>query len=421
MLGLILSEATAVLDRRLASEGAAPIAVAFSGGGDSLAALHLTQAWAARHGRRVLALSVDHGLRPQGAEWVAFAGRVAERLGARFQALRWEGPRPDHGWPAAARLARHRLIADAARGAGARVVVFGHTADDRYEAALMRADGLRLGDPSEWSPSPVWPEGRGLFLLRPLLSVRRAAIREALRNAGETWIDDPANDDPASPRVRARRRLADGALAPGGLEGSFGDLAELAASAAHPGEAFLRIDRQRLRDSPAAAARRLIGIAALSHGGGDRPPRRESLERLADLAVGPDLFQATLAGAKVVGLAEEVLVAPDAGAARRRGASPVPLPVGVPTVWSGRYAFTALRDGLSVHALEGCAARLDPAQRQRLKALPAAARPGLPMVFDNGAAPVCPILAEGETVRMETLVHPRFLAACGAISKEPAT
>src|SRR5205085_8990913 len=70
----------------------------------------------------------------------------------------------------------------------------------------MREAGATMPDPHEWAPSPAWPEGRGVFLLRPLLGVRRAAIREWLEGRGERWIDDPANEDPRFARARARRQ-----------------------------------------------------------------------------------------------------------------------------------------------------------------------------------------------------------------------
>src|ERR1019366_3170055 len=158
---------SAILDRRLNANLTQPIAVAFSGGGDSLGALIATKAWAERCGRPVIALHVDHRLQASSAAWREVAGE-----------------------------------------AGATTVVFGHTADDIAESALMRAEGSSLGPPREWRPSPVWPEGRGVFILRPLLAVRRAAIREALRAVGWHWIDDPANEDPRQPRARARRQLA---------------------------------------------------------------------------------------------------------------------------------------------------------------------------------------------------------------------
>lgn len=110
-------------------------------------------------GRRLLALTVDHGISPDGAAWSVFAERVAREAGADWCGLTWPGPRPASGLPAAARAGRHRLIADAARAAGARVVLFAHTADDIAEGEVMRAGGSTLGRLRDWAPSPARPEG----------------------------------------------------------------------------------------------------------------------------------------------------------------------------------------------------------------------------------------------------------------------
>src|SRR6185437_3124426 len=85
----------------------------------------------------------------------------------------------------------------------------GHTADDLLEAAAMRTEGSTVPDPREWALSPAWPEGRGVFVLRPLLETRRAELREWLSVRGETWIDDPANEDARFARSRARSLLSD--------------------------------------------------------------------------------------------------------------------------------------------------------------------------------------------------------------------
>jgi tRNA(Ile)-lysidine synthase len=416
------------LDRRLDPGLNAPIAVAFSGGGDSLAALLMTQAWARRRGRRVIALNIDHRLQPQSADWSRFAAAAAARIGADFLALAWEGAKPSRGLAAAARDARHALIAEAARQAGARVVVFGHTADDILEADLMRAEGSSLGRLREWGPSPAWPAGRDVFLLRPLLGERRAAIRQALRAAGETWIDDPANQDPGSTRARARQRLSDAAdpqpqlvLTPP----TDRALAELARSVTLAPEGFLRIDRAALRQAPVAATRRLLAAGILCAGGGGKPPRGERLDRLTAQAIGAAPFQATLAGSKIIA-AETILLTRDAGEVRRGGLAAVAFPAGVATVWDGRFELTAPRQGLSVRAMGGVMAevrrRLDPARREALQALPAAVRAGLPVVGGEVGCPILagPILAGESPVRIRGLVAARFLAACGAISKEPA-
>lgn len=197
-----LAEVQAALDRRLDRASTAPIAVGFSGGGDSLFLLKTVLASARE--RPVLALTVDHQLQADSARWTVEALAKARALGAEALALSWIGDKPRAGLPAAARRARHALLATAARAAGARVLILGHTASDRAESAAMRAEGSTVSDPREWAPSPVWPEGRDMFVLRPMLSLTRDEIRAALAQAGETWLDDPANVDPRYARARAR-------------------------------------------------------------------------------------------------------------------------------------------------------------------------------------------------------------------------
>jgi tRNA(Ile)-lysidine synthase len=406
------------LDRRLDPAGAAPVAVAFSGGGDSLAALLATKAWADRCGRRLLVLTVDHRLRPESAAWTAFAAETAARLGVAFQALAWKGQKPARGLPAAARAARHGLLAEAARAAGARVIVLGHTADDILEGELMRAWGSTLGALREWSPSPAWPEGRGVFLLRPLLGQRRADLRAGLAARGERWIDDPANVDPAQTRARARLALAgrgDPAIC---LDKAppAGALAE-ATQAAGGG---LALDRALLRDAPASAVRRWLAAAALSAGGGSRPPRGARLDAALHAMMGPDPVRRTLCGARVVAEADRVIIARDAGEAARGGLAARPLHPGEATVWDGRFEITADRPALTVRALGGLAARLNPAEQRALRTVPAPARAALPVVVDAQGLATCPILADGPA-RAHDLVRARMRAACGAISKESAT
>jgi tRNA(Ile)-lysidine synthase len=412
---------TGAFDRRLDPGRTAPITVAYSGGGDSLAALIGAKAWADRHGRRLIALTVDHQLQPQSAGWTAFAGETARRLGAEFQALSWSGPKPGAGLAAAARSVRHRLIAEAAREAGAGVIVFGHTADDILEADLMRAEGSMLGSLREWAPSPVWPEGRGLFLLRPLLGLRRAAIRQALTARGEAWIDDPANDDARYTRARARMRISPMAAPPDFPlptgEVALGDSARLALTATVAEEGYLRLDRGLLGQAEPAAARRVLSAALLSVGGGERPPRGGPVAGLIQRIAAGEVFQATLAGAKIVA-GTDLLIVRDCGEARRGGLKEISTPAGAVAIWDGRFQITANGRALRVRALAGASASLDSLQHKTLRALPAAVRPGLPAIDDVGRLS-SPILAGASDARLRSLVGARFLAACGAISQEP--
>jgi tRNA(Ile)-lysidine synthase len=406
----------AVLDRRLDPGLTQPIAVAFSGGGDSLGALIATKAWADGCGRRVIALHVDHGLQAASGAWRDFAADAAARLGVGFRPLVWTGEKPVRGIASAARRARHGLIAEAARAAGASTVVFGHTADDIAEAVLMRAEGSSPGSPRQWAPSPVWPEGRGVFLLRPLLAVRRAAIRETLHAGSWSWIDDPANVDLRQPRAKARHELK------GALEVSTPDDSEIAPPfdiVVSYDWGAIRLNRDALRQTPPAGGRRVLAAAMLCVGGGEQPPRADRVGALLARLVGPGDFTATLAGAKLIAGRREALVVRDAGETARGGLARMALKPGSATVWDGRFELHAQGPGLAAGPLKGSLSRLDAAAQRRLKDGPAEARPALPVIIDETGAVTCPILAGGGSALAHCLVGARFSAACGAILREP--
>ncbi|WP_414696165.1 tRNA lysidine(34) synthetase TilS [Phenylobacterium sp.] len=402
-----------ILDRRLLTDVDAPVAVALSGGGDSLALALVAAAWARDAGRRLLILTVDHRLRPQSAAWTVRCAETAERLGAGFQALAWTGAKPASGLAAAAREARHRLLAGAARQAGARVILMGHTASDAAEAAAMRAEGATTPAPREWAPSPAWPEGRGLFLLRPMLALQRDEIRAWLRERRESWIDDPANDDPAS--ARARARAAGAPPVPGPAETPPASLAERCGFDAAGG---IELPRSALRDAPAAEARTFVGVAAVCAGGGDRRPARDALERLQSLLAGPAAVATTLAGARIEADDGRVRIFREPGEAKRGGLSSLHLPPGRPVVWDGRFELVAAAPGLSVSRLEGAARRLPREQQAAVQRLPPKARPALPVVW-GPAGPVCPAVAEVEGILCRPLVSERLQAACGLVEREP--
>lgn len=411
----------AAFDRRLQPRIAAPIAVAFSGGGDSLAALMATQAWAKRHHRRVVVLHVDHQLQASSGAWADRAMRVAAGLGLQGQVLPWLGDKPTTGIPAAARHARHALIAEAARGHGARVVVFGHTADDQDEGDLMRAQGLGLGRLAQWRPSPVWPQGRGLFLLRPLLDERRAALRQILAASGLDWIDDPANDDARSPRIQARRRLTEGEAIARPPPQDFSDdpaLTTLARTARICDGGAIVLRRDALVAAAEPVARRLLAAALTCAAGAQAPPRRSAVVALLSRLRAPGAVQATLDGARL-SADPEIIVSREAGVFRRRAEPRACLGRANSVVWDGRFELsTQASDLFTVTPLAGRAKTLPLFQRSRLKALRPEVRAALPLVVDSAGAATCPILATDEPVTAKSLIADRFFAFCGVISNE---
>jgi tRNA(Ile)-lysidine synthase len=399
-----------VFDHRLSALSKAPLAVGFSGGGDSLFLLKATLDWARGRGRGVLALVVDHQLQENSGRWTADAVETARRLGAEARALAWTGPKPVSGLPAAARRARHALLAEAARAAGAKVLLLGHTASDLAESAAMRAEGSTVPDPREWSPSPAWPEGRGVFLLRPLLALTRAEIRAALAAGGEAWLDDPANDDLRYARARAR---AEGAQAPTAKVSPPPPPPDFSADAA----GAIRLSR--------AVAPANLAVALLCAAGSERPPRGGRLQQLVQRLRSGEAFTATLSGARIEA-GGDVLVCRDAGETARGGLSPLSLAPGQTGVWDGRWEITAGMEPLNVVALKGRASALSPDQRARLVTLPAAVRPSLPLILRQGAAPCSPVL-DGRDFAAEgggcarLLVLDRFKAAVGLYDQECVT
>lgn len=380
------------------------MALALSGGGDSMALLRIAAEWVRASGRRLLAITVDHRLNPDSRDWSRRCEAAARATGADWIERCWEGVKPSTGLPAAARRARHALIAEAAREAGAKVVLFAHTADDIAESDWMRARGSTLGRLREWSPSPAWPEGRGLMLLRPMLGEGREPLRAVLREAGADWIEDPGNA--AFGRGQARSAL--NPLPVGeGLSARAAEAIALSRKGegrtspeAHDPHPFGLAHRSAARPSsplplgegfemvrPARAAE--LAAILLSASGGDTPPRRDRLETIAKRLEAGEDFTATLAGARVEALGETVIVGREAGEMRRRPVADIVLHPDRPTVWDGRYEITAREPGWTAAAALGRLNALSKADRAIVNTVPAWARAALPVLIrDGGGAPV---------------------------------
>ena len=201
------------------------IALAVSGGGDSMAMLTLAHNWAHVWGTRLWVVTIDHGLRPEAAQEAALVRETCAELGHPHATLRWHRDGTGNVM-AEARAARLALI-DRWRG-GLRHVLMAHTRDDVAETFLMRlrrgsgVDGLaamaprrvvaqQVDVPGEITGDapPTAPRDGGYEVLRPCLSMRRAELRHYLSVLKGRWVDDPSNDDDRFERVRMRRLLAD--------------------------------------------------------------------------------------------------------------------------------------------------------------------------------------------------------------------
>lgn len=192
----------------LCSASAPRLAVACSGGADSLALSLLAQSWVARRGGTLHALVIDHGLRRESAEecdqtlrWLAAQGIAAHILHLT--------PRPAEttGSPQAwARAARYDAMHDWCAARGLQQLLIGHHQDDQAETFLMRL--LRQSGPEGLAAMSMRRSFREVELLRPLLGVPKATLEHYLHEQGQPWIQDPSNAHDAYLRTRMRRFLA---------------------------------------------------------------------------------------------------------------------------------------------------------------------------------------------------------------------
>lgn len=185
-----------------------PVLLAFSGGGDSRAALSVLAEHCARVGRPLGAAHLDHAIRPASAEDAAFCAAVCAELGVTFHTRRVDVPAMAEGGlglEEAARNARYAFFAELMAEQGYGAVITAHQADDNLETMLMRlvrGSGLRglCGIP------PVRPLGSGL-LLRPFLRVSRAEMEEYLHRHGLVYLTDETNTDRTYLRNRLRAEV----------------------------------------------------------------------------------------------------------------------------------------------------------------------------------------------------------------------
>lgn len=399
------------------------VGVAVSGGGDSVALLYALAEWKKRP---LEVFCVDHGLNPASADWTAGVARHAAAVGAGFEALDWTGAKPSMGLSARARQARHALLAEAARRKNVHVLCLAHSRDDILEAELMRAEGSNVGAPDVWRPSPVWPEGRGVFLLRPFLDQRRETLRSFLGGRGIGWIDDPANENPASLRARARKVLKAGDLpdapsTPDGEDVSLLTQPMLLRDAETLGSyGMIVFDADVFEALPRHIALARLAQATVCAGGGDRLPRRAGLERL--LSALPSGEAQTLCGARLQRRGDRIEITREAGDMGRKGMGNLVLAAGAEVMWDGRFA---IRSGIAANLWPSgrVRAELDAADRAALMHLPPAVRTTLP-VLETAQGMKLLISAQAladppdDGTKLACWVLPRFLAAAGVWGRE---
>ena len=385
------------------------LAVACSGGADSMALTLLADRWARGPAGAVTALIVDHALRPDSAREAAQTGRWLEARGIAHRILKRAGPAPTGDVEAFARAARYRLFEEWCAANGVLHLLAAHHRDDQAETFLLRlARGSGLAGLAGMAPESA---RRNFRLLRPLLAVPRERLKATLAEFSQEFVEDPMNRDPAYARARiraARDTLAAEGLTPERLATTAAHLARasaaldtlvadcLARAVTLDPRGFARLDGAALRAAPEEAGLRALAALIVCVGGGEFPPRLERLERLYrelpdGLAGGRTLGGCSLvpdakreAGGLILVCREVAAMAPQEDA-----------PPGRRLFWDGRFLLTMPGDapaGMRLGGLgaEGAAAL---AAAGCDAGLPALLRAGFPALFDRQGLAAAPLLS----------------------------
>jgi len=260
------------------------VALAVSGGPDSLALMLLAHSWKIAHGGPDLVVyTIDHRLRPEAADEAAMVVAEARKLDLDARVLVWEGEKPETGIQAAARKARYRLMADAMGEDEAEFALTAHHLGDQAETILMRlahgsgVEGLRGID--------RFAQIEGCRVFRPLLRFDPQELMQLVKDRGLTPASDPSNSDRHYERVRWRQMMPK--LAELGLDlgrfATFGarmadadDLIGLEADRAFAALVYSLGESAELPHAGLSALPRAVGVRllvkVLRAVGGDRKP-----------------------------------------------------------------------------------------------------------------------------------------------------
>lgn len=357
--------------------GSRGLVLAVSGGPDSTALMWLVARWRGRP--PVLAVSVDHGLRPESAAEADLAAANAERLGLPSRVMRAQARAASGNLQDWARRQRYALLTAAALAAKCDTIVTAHHLDDQAETFLLRL-ARGSGVYGLAAMSKVAQAG-GLRIAHPLLDVPGATLRAIAAGSGFPLVADPSNADRRFDRVRMRGlmpALADVGLTAPRLAGTAAAMRRAASALDHYAQALIRAHfhadpagavaghAAALREAPEEVGLRVLALILKAVGGADVTPPLDGLLGLRAAIAGggggdPGVrLKRTLHGAVVSLAGKELRVMREWG---RKGPSSLGVRAGEPAIWDARFkiavpASSPGRSDLSVGPLGRATRRL---------------------------------------------------------------
>lgn len=184
----------------------AEIALAISGGADSICMGKLAAEEALLSGNNYIALIVDHGLRKESAQEAALVKKRLSDIGIESVILKWSGDKPTSNIQEQAREARYKLLLEYCESHNIKYLLTAHNKNDQAETVLMRI--LRGSGVDGVAGISISHKINGVNILRPLLEFSRDEIIATLKHYGIDWIEDPSNQNEKFERVRIRNLIS---------------------------------------------------------------------------------------------------------------------------------------------------------------------------------------------------------------------
>ncbi|WP_299297638.1 tRNA lysidine(34) synthetase TilS [uncultured Tateyamaria sp.] len=393
MIGPLLDAVRDQLSGRLPER----LAVAVSGGGDSVALLAVMVEFVRERGIELHVITVDHGLREEAKDEIALVTDLCATWDLPHHVEFWKGWNGAGNLQAEARDARYDLMADWAYANGITHVLLGHTADDQAETFVMRlARGAGVDGLSAMVPRRV---RNGITWVRPFLRIERSALRSYLRAAQLEWCEDPSNDNRDFERIRIRDALT--------VLGTLGVHTETLVDVAHnmsqarealDWQTFLAardvaqivrgvvaFDLRKFRMQPAEIARRLLLHALGWTSSSTYPPRRDAVARtLAAIRAGDAV---TLGGCQIMVEGDVIWVVRELNAIKDVSSE-------IGDLWDERWVVTGPEDDPDLQVAPLGYDGLQSVPGWRDAGLPRAAAAASPAVWYDGQLVAAPVVGD---------------------------
>lgn len=186
-------------------ESSPHLAVAVSGGSDSMALVLLAHEWATQHRGKVTALTVNHGFRKEAQQEAEQVSQWLSAHSIEHHILSHQRPLPTSNIQEWARKLRYELMTEWCETHNVLHLLVGHQQDDQIETFFLRL--MRGSGVDGLAAMSTLSRYHNTRLLRPLLGYTREALRAFLSEKQQSWVDDPSNDNNDFSRNKLRHAL----------------------------------------------------------------------------------------------------------------------------------------------------------------------------------------------------------------------